>query len=143
MCPLNVTAQCGTSKPGSPIELVTHPKPGEPTRLAFESDGVKIGLVLVPDPIKSKDKLCTLEAIRLTPNFEVAYITGSGYTANSDVHYKLTPLSDKEFVVKADAAGIIRTSVAPQAGGSASIGITIKVDGAECAPEVSYVWSSS
>jgi len=136
--------ECGEgNKPGEPINFVTHPKPGEPIRLAFEAEGIKIGLVLVPDPIRSRDKLCTLEAVRLTPGFEGAYITGSGYPANNEVHYRMTPLSDKDLVVKADAAGTIRTSVVLNPGGDGTgRTVKIKVNEQDCSPEISYVVGS-
>jgi hypothetical protein len=142
LCPER-TEPCGDStQPGEPISFTTHPKPGEPTRLAFESEGVRIGLVINPDPIKSRDKLCTLEAIRLTPKVEVGYISGSGYPANSDVHYKVMPLSDQDFTVKADPSGTIRTIIAPRTGGNANLPIRIKINEAACSPEVAYEFGS-
>ena len=140
-CAAKAPAQCGDgNKPGDPIKFATHPKPGEPIRLAFESGGTRIGLVVVPDPIQSRDKLCTVEAIRLTPGFQGAYITGSGFPANSDVHYKMIPLSDQDLVVKADPSGTIRTSVVLDPGGNgAGRTVKIKVITPDCSPEVSYV----
>src|SRR5437660_6202932 len=82
------TGACGDrKKPDDPIEFISMPRKGEPTRLAFIAPKVRIGTVIVPDPIEAKDKGCTLSAIRLTPKFELAFLSGSGYPPNTDVHY--------------------------------------------------------
>jgi hypothetical protein len=94
MCAERTPDECGDAdKPDDPIEFITKPRRGEPYRVAFISPDLKIGTVLVPDPIEAADKGCTLSAVRLTAKFELAFITGKGYPPNTDIHYRVIPKS--------------------------------------------------
>ena len=52
-------------------------------------------MVLVPDPVKSKDKNCTLEVVRLLPNFELGYFIGSGFAPNAKVEFDSQSYDEK------------------------------------------------
>lgn|SRR6266567_1347629 len=56
-----------------PIEFVTMPRKGEPTRLAFIAPKFRVGAVIVPDPIEAKDQGCT----RLRVSTEHRYLLQS------------------------------------------------------------------
>jgi hypothetical protein len=143
MCAGRTEYECGDSKKlDDPIDFITTPHKGEPYRFAFVAGDVKVGMVLVPDPIESKDKGCTLSAVRLTPKFDLAFISGSGYAANTDVHYRVST-GDKtnDFVVKSNAQGLIRTGVIPYAAGK-SKGVTkVRIVEPTCSPEVAFDWA--
>lgn len=143
MCAGRAPDQCGDAKkPDDPVEFITMPRKGEPTRLAFIAPEVKIGTVIVADPIEASDRGCTLNAVRLTPKFELAFISGSGYLPNSDVHYKVTSEMTGEHVIKADDNGTIRVSVIPYPGKKSKGTATVKITEPKCSPEISYEWGT-
>jgi hypothetical protein len=118
------------------------PLKGEPFRFLFESGGGTIGIVLVPDPITSKNKGCTLSAVRLTPGFELALITGTGFPPNTDIHYDASPGSPGQRIVRSDDFGVIRVSLIPHPDhpGQTTGKMNVKVSESQCSPEISYEW---
>ena len=143
MCAGRTPDQCGDAKkPDDPIEFITMSRKGEPTRLAFISPTAKIGTVIVPDPIAANDNGCTLSAVRLTPKFELAFLSGSGYPPNSDVHYRVLSETSSDFAIKSDSSGTIRVSVIPNPGKKSKGTVTVKIAEAKCSPEVSYEWGT-
>src|SRR5205823_2937292 len=101
MCAGKKPEQCGDpEKLDDPIEFITKPNRGEPTRLAFVAGDFKIGIVLMPDPINDMSAGCTLSAIRMTPKFELAFMSGSGYKPNTDVHYRVVSQNASDATVK-------------------------------------------
>jgi hypothetical protein len=143
MCAGRTPAQCGDAKkPDDPIEFITMPRKGEPTRLAFVASNVKIGIVIVPDPIEASDKGCSLSAVRLTAKFELAFLSGSGYPPNTDVHYRVSSETTSDLVIKSDNNGTIRVSVVPYIGKKSKGKVTVKITEAKCSPEISYEWGT-
>jgi len=143
MCAGKTPEQCGDpKKPDDPIEFITVPRPGEPTRLAFVAQNVKIGTVIVPDPIESSDKGCTLTAVRLTSKFELAFLSGTGYPPNADVHYRVSGETNNDLVIKSDNTGTIRVSVIPYPGKKNNGAVTVKIMESKCSPQVSYHWGT-
>jgi hypothetical protein len=143
MCGGRTPEQCGDSqKPDDPIEFITRPAKGEPTRLAFVAPNIKIGTVIVPDPIQSSDKGCTLNAVRLTSEFEFAFLSGSGYAPNADVHYRISSETTAEQIIKSDSAGTIRVTVMPYPTKMSKGVITVKIVEPKCSPELSYEWGT-
>src|SRR5207248_6812555 len=123
-----------------PIEFITKPKRGEPTRLAFVAGDFKIGIVVMPDPINDMSAGCTLSAIRLTPKFELAFISGSGYKPNTDVHYRVVSQKASDATVKSDDSGNIRFSLVPYSGGKKQGSVSVSVIDGSCSPKVTYDW---
>jgi hypothetical protein len=143
LCAGRTPEQCGDpKKPDDPIEFITVPRKGEPTRLAFKSPTVRIGIVIVPDPIEAKDKGCTLSALRLTPRFELALLSGSGYPPNTDIHYTVQGEMTNDHVIKSDGNGAIRVSVIPYPGNKTKGKVKVKVTESKCSPELSYEWGT-
>jgi len=142
MCTGRTEYQCGSPKKlDDPIEFTMTPRKGETYRFAFVSDEIKVPVVVVPDPIESTNRGCTLSAVRLTAKFELAFISGSGYPPNSDVHYSVsTNDASNDFVVKSDERGIIRTGVVPYSKDQHPGIAKVKVTQPECSPEVSFEW---
>jgi hypothetical protein len=142
MCAGRAPEQCGDpKKPDDPIEFIATPRKGEPTRLAFIAPKVKIGIVIVPDPIEAYDKGCTLSSVRLTPNFELAFVSGFGYPPNTDMHYRVSSEVNNDYVIKSDASGTIRVSVISYRGKKSNGIATVKITEPKCSPEVSYEWA--
>jgi hypothetical protein len=96
----------------------------------------------VPDPIVANDNGCTLSAVRLTPKFELAFLSGSGYPPNTDVHYRVLSETSSDVLVKSDSNGSIRFSVIPNPGKKSKGTVTVKIAEAKCSPEVSYEWGT-
>jgi len=141
MCAGRLAEQCGdNNNPDDPIEFTMSPIKGEPSRVAFVAPNVKIGMVIVPDSISAKDKGCTLSAVRLTPRFELAYISGTGYAPNFDVHYRTSSETTNDLPVKSDGKGRIRVSLIPNNGSKSTGRMKVKVTEASCSPEISYEW---
>jgi hypothetical protein len=141
MCAGRTAGQCGDPKnPDDPIEFTSIPLKGEPSRLAFISSDVKIGIVIVPDPVEATDKGCTLTAKRLTKPFDLAFISGTGYAPNADIHYKVSSEMVSDFVVKSDGSGLIRVSVIPFPAKKKEGTAKVKIMESKCSPEISWEW---
>ena len=143
ICAGRTPEQCGDAKkPDDPIEFITMPRKGEPTRLAFVASTFKIGTVIVPDPVEAQDKGCSLSAVRLTQKFELAFLSGSGYPPSTDVHYRVSSGEmTSDLAIKSDSTGAIRVSVLHPSKKSKDT-VKVKITEAKCSPEVSYEWGS-
>ena len=144
ICAGRTDYDCGTrQKPDDPIDFIVTPLKGEPFRVAFVAGDLQIGTVVVPDPVQAADKGCSLSAVRLTSKFELAFLSGSGYSPNTDIHYRVsTGDSKKDFVVKSTDQGIIRTGVVPAGAGKTKGTTNVKIIEPTCSPEVSYQWGT-
>lgn len=141
MCAGRTAEQCGDpKKPDDPIEFTSMPLKGEPTRMAFISQGLKIGIVVVADPVEASDRGCSLTAKRMTRAFDLAFLSGSGYAPSSDIHYKVVSEMSGDYVVKSDSSGTIRVSVIPFPGTKNEGTARVKIMEPNCAPEVSWKW---
>jgi hypothetical protein len=141
MCAGRTDEQCGDpKKPDDPIEFTFMPLKGEPSRVAFVSPDVKIGIVIVADPVEATDKGCTITAKRMNRAFTLAFLSGTGYPPNSDIHYTVSSEMTNDFVVKSDDKGTVRASVIPFPGKKKEGTARVKITAANCAPEVSWKW---
>jgi hypothetical protein len=141
MCAGRKPEQCGDPKqPDDPIEFTAIPVKGEPTRIAFVTGETRIGTALFADPIESKDKGCTLRLVRLTKTFDLAFVSGTGYPPNTDIHYTVTGEMTSNMVIKSDANGMIRTGVIPFPGKKKEGTSTVKINEKGCSPEASWDW---
>jgi len=141
MCAGRTAEQCGDpKKPDDPIEFTSMPLKGEPTRMAFISPDLKIGTVIVSDPVEASDRGCSLTVKRMTRAFDLAFLSGSGYAPNSDIHFKVFSEMTSDFVVKSDSSGTIRVSVIPFPGKKTEGTARVKIMESTCAPEVSWNW---
>lgn len=141
ICAGRTAEECGDPKnPDDPIEFTSIPLKGEPSRLAFISSNVKIGIVIVPDPVEATDNGCALTAKRLTRPFDLAFISGTGYPPNADIHYKVSSEMVGVFIVKSNGSGAIRVSVIPFPGKKKEGIATVKIMESKCSPEISWEW---
>ncbi|MDQ2926355.1 MAG: hypothetical protein M3R43_12495, partial [Acidobacteriota bacterium] len=142
MCAVRSPEQCGDPKnPDDPIEFTASTIKGEPLRFLFISEAGKIGLVVVPNPVGGQNRGCTLSAVRLTPDFALALITGTGFPPNTDIHYISTPNSAGTQVVRSNDMGVIRFSLLPYAKSRQKSGsLKVRIAEPQCSPEISYDW---
>jgi hypothetical protein len=135
--------QCGDAqRPDDPIEFTVKPLKGEPFRFAFVSGDSKtrVGVMIVPDPVESRNKGCTLSAVRLNANFQLAFISGEGYPPDTDIHYRFSSETQSEKVIRSDAKGAIR--MAMFANGKKAGQAKFEVLETSCAPKLSYEWGN-
>jgi hypothetical protein len=163
ICAGRTAAQCHNgSKVDDPVLFdEQQPLKGEPRRSVFLAPNLRIPVTLLPDPIQSVDKGCRLSAIRLTAKFELAYIEGSGFPPNSDVHIRFSDDQDAGTSVVSDDGGVSaahpgETNLAARSDGAGSIqtatlfnvsrhpkGVeTVEVTDPNCNPKISYQWGA-
>jgi hypothetical protein len=95
----------------------------------------------VPDPVKSNDKRCTLEVVRLLPHFEVAYFVGSGFVPNAKVDFEFQSSNEKHRMEEvANSEGILEFAGMPFVSGQSKGTATVKTLGADCSPTVQFDW---
>jgi hypothetical protein len=142
ICAGRTLEQCGDpSKKDEPVDFGFEPAKGEPYRLALVSGEHRAAIVIVPDPITSKDKECTLSVERLLPHFELAYFYGSGFPPNSETSFDSESYGEKRPVkAKADNEGHIQFAVLPAVLGHQKGTTTVKGVGMKCSPSFEFDW---
>jgi hypothetical protein len=161
ICAGRTPAQCHNGgKLDDPVLFTQQlPLKGEPRRSVFLAENLRIPISLVPDPIRSEDKGCKLSAVRLTAKFELAYITGSGFRPNTDVHIQLaddrnagisvidsdggisSPHPGTTIVtVRSDSNGAIQTATLPNTSRNPEGQETVEVVDPNCGPKITYEW---
>jgi hypothetical protein len=144
-CAGRTPEECGdAAKPDDAIDFTFYPQKGEPYRMLFISEHdpqSKVAIVLVPDPIKGKDKACSLAAVRLSPKFELSYITGSGFGPNAKLSFDTQSWDEKHRIPgQADADGNVQLTMLNGVVGH-DRGITsVKALGADCSPSLEFEW---
>jgi hypothetical protein len=143
MCPANSEKSCAQRFKGKEVHLTYTPEIGEIFRQAMISDDnqSKIFFSMVPAPIIERDKACSLEAVRLSPSFELALIRGHGFTAGEPLSLRTQSYQEVHTVpAKADAEGNFFLSITPTVKGRTSGVIEISAKGASCSPTISFNW---
>jgi len=127
-----------------PVEFTfSFPGKGEIIREALISadNRTRIFFAVVPNPLLNKDKGCSLEAVRLTPQFEITMIRGKGYKPNETLHFIYKSYDEiHDIPVNADSNGELVFSVSPFIKGKYTGTGEAKLKGANCAPAVSFNW---
>jgi hypothetical protein len=144
MCAGRGPLQCGdASKKDDPIEFTFNPAKGEPFRVAVVSPTSRAAIVLVPLPIEGKDKGCTVSIVRLTPKFELAYATGTGFPPNSEVQFDTQSYGEKTPVTaKTDASGNLSFALLPSVAGHTKGTTAVKAIGGHCSPSLKFDWGN-
>lgn len=144
MCAGREPNQCGEeSKKDDPIEFTFNPSKGEPFRFSLVSPTSRAAIILVPIPIESKEKGCAISIVRLTPQFELAYATGSGFPAASQVQFDTQSYGEKHpITATADASGNLNFAMVPFVAGHTKGTTTVKAVGGQCSPSLKFDWGS-
>ena len=123
------------------VDFAFHPADGEPFRIALANGDSRATIVIVPNPIAAKSSGCTLEVVRLTPRFELAYFTGSGFAPNTEVTFDSESYGERHTVkTTSDADGAIRFAVMPFVTGHSGGTTKVAAKGAACAPALKFQW---
>ncbi|MBZ5532420.1 MAG: hypothetical protein LAO20_13400 [Acidobacteriia bacterium] len=143
MCPADSTRSCAQRFKGTEVHLTYRPEIGEIYRQALisEDDQSRIFFSIVPAPITHSDKACTLEAVRLSPSFELALIRGKGFKPGEDISVHTQSYQDAHNVpAKADDQGEFFLSITPAVKGRTTGVIEVSAKSASCSPLISFNW---
>jgi hypothetical protein len=136
--------QCGDpNKKDDPVEFTFLPVLGEVCRMAMVSADTKtkIFFAVVPDPIIGRDKSCSLEVVRLMPNFELALVRGKGFQPNEDLQLQSKSYDEAhDNKVKADANGVYFTALLPFVKDKQNGKTNVQLKSGDCSPQVSFEW---
>jgi len=123
------------------VDFAMKPVKGEPYRFALINGDSKASIIIVPDPITAKDKGCTLDVVRLSPNFELAFVTGTGYPPNSEISFNTDSYSEKHPVkTKSDTEGKIHFAMMPFVAGHPRGTTRVSAAGPACSPSLKFDW---
>ena len=126
--------------PGT-VDFTLEPVKGEPYRFALINGDSKASVIIVPDPIAAKDKGCTLDVERLTPGFELAFFTGTGYRPNLEITFDSESYGEKHTVkTTADGEGKIHFGIMPFVSGHSKGTTRMAAVGAPCSPSLKFDW---
>lgn len=123
------------------IDFTFHPAEGEPFRIALINGDSRASIVIVPNPIAVSNNGCTLDVVRLTPGFELAYFTGSGYAPNTEVSFDSESEGERHTVkTTSNEKGAIRFAIMPFVAGHLDGTTKIAAKGPTCAPSLKFHW---
>jgi hypothetical protein len=142
-CPADSTNTCAQRFKGAELKLTYAAAKGEIYRHALVSHDNKVRAFfsIIPDPIIATDKACSLEAVRLSPNFELVAIRGKGFEPGSDVIFKTQSFQEVHTLpVQPDKTGHFHAQLTPFVKGRTSGTIEVSATGKSCAPHLSFDW---
>ena len=151
VCAGRATDQCNNpekpEKKDAPVKLVFYPLDGEVYRLALVSQDqkAKVFFAVIPAPIRATDNGCTLEAVTLRLKNQLVLIRGSGFQANESVVFQSKSddqIQTREGPDKADASGEYQLPMEPFVKGKDRGTIEVKLQGANCAPVLTFGWGN-
>lgn len=143
MCPADSDKSCAQRFKGTEVHLTYTPEIGEIFRQALisEDNQSRVFFSMVPAPIIQNDKSCSLEAIRLSPSFELALIRGRGFTPGEALSVHTQSYQEIHNVpAKANAQGEFHLSITPFVQGRTTGVIEISAAGKSCSPKISFNW---
>jgi hypothetical protein len=142
MCAGRTEQQCGDpSKKDDPVDFTFNPAKGEPYRLAVVSGDHRAAVVIVPDPITSKDKGCSLSVERLLPHFELAYFTGKGFPPDTQLSFIGDSYGEKHTITtKTDDEGNLQFALMPFVSGHQKGTTIVKGSTPNCSPSIKFDW---
>ena len=142
ICAGRTPGQCvDASEKDGPVDFTFNPAKGEPYRLALYSGDYRAAIVIVPDPIIGEDKGCSISVERLLPHFELAYLSGTGFSPNGDVKFDGESYGEKHAIsAKADSQGNFSAALLPAVAGHQKGTTTLKGVGMSCSPSLKFDW---
>ena len=96
---------------------------------------------VVPDPLLSTDRGCTVEAIRLLPKWELVLVRAKGFQPGAPVHFWMKSGDEtQQREAEADSNGEYFAATLPFVKGEASGRSDVRVTSADCSPSVAFEW---
>jgi len=145
-CPDVSTGSCAQRFKGAELILNYEATKGEIFRHALISADQKarIFFSIVPSPIVVNDQACSLEVVRLSPNFELVLVRGKGFQAGEDVRFHEQSFQEVHDVpVKADAKGEFQAQLTPGIKGRVGGTSNVIATGKSCTPTISFDWGQA
>jgi hypothetical protein len=142
-CPANSTNTCAQRFKGAELKLTYAAAKGEIYRHALISQNKKVRAFfsILPDPLLHTDKACSLEAIRLSPSFELVAIRGKGFQPGDNVIFRTHSFEEVHTAdVHPDKNGQFHAQLTPFVKGHTSGKIEVSATGKSCAPHLSFDW---
>jgi len=145
MCAARSPEQCGDlTKKDDPIEFTYIAQKGEPFRIAIvdsENPDTRLTTVLVPDPIETRTKGCSLNVIQLLPKFVLAYLQGSGFPSNTDISFESWSYKENHILSgKTDDSGALQIAMMPNVAGHDSGTTHVRAMAPDCSPSIEFEW---
>jgi len=126
-----------------PVQISFLPEKAEPFRFLLMSKNGKtsVAALVVPSPIIGTDQGCSVEAVRVTPNFDIALLRGKGFKPGEEPAYDSNSAGEQlHGTVKIDKAGEFILVLFPAVTGKDEGSDTVTVKSALCNPSVSFDW---
>jgi hypothetical protein len=151
VCAGRAIDQCGNpdkpEKKDAPVKLVFYLLDGEVYRLALVSQDqkAKVFFAVMPAPIKATDNGCTLEVVSLRLKNQLVLIRGNGFQPNETVVFQSKSYEQaqtREAPDKADANGEYQLPLEPFVKGKDRGATEVKLQGANCAPVLTFNWGN-
>jgi hypothetical protein len=127
----------------NPVQFTFLPEKAEPFRFLLLSKNGKtsVAVLLVPNPIIGTDQGCSVEAVRVTPNFDIALLRGKGFKPGEEPAYESNSAGEPlHGTVKIDKAGEFTLVLFPAVTGKSEGVDTVTIKSALCNPSVSFNW---
>lgn len=143
VCAGKAPEQCVGEKEDDPVNLPLFPAKGEIVRVALVSSDqkTKIFAAVVPDPIVSSSGPCSLEAVRLMPQFALALVRAKGYGANETVTFFSKSYGEShQQDSKADSEGNAVWGMLPAVKGKQRGTTVMSAKGAGSTSSISFDW---
>lgn len=143
VCAGKTPEQCVGEKENDPVNLPLFPAKGEIVRVALVSSDQKTKIfgAVVPDPIVSSSSPCSLEAIRLMPQFALALVRAKGYAANETVTFFSKSYDEShQQDVKANSEGNAIWGMLPAVKGKQRGTTMVSAKGGSCTSSISFDW---
>lgn len=143
MCPADSTGNCAQRFKGTEVHITYQPEIGEIFRQALisEDNNSRIFFSVVPAPIIQNEKTCSLEAVRLSPSFELALIRGKGFKPGEDISVHTQSYQEVHNVpAKADEHGDFFLTITPVVKGRTNGVLEVSAKSASCSVPISFNW---
>lgn len=145
-CPADSTKSCAEHIKGKELHLSYVPSQGEIYRHALVSEDhqARIFFSIVPEPMIASDKACSLEVVRLSPQFELVIVRGKGFAPGESLRFHTESYQENhDAQVTADARGDFQAYVTPAVKGRVSGTTAVTAVGKNCSPSASFEWGQT
>ncbi|HEY6308866.1 MAG TPA: hypothetical protein VI488_20685 [Candidatus Angelobacter sp.] len=144
-CPADSTKSCAQRIKGAELHLIYVPAKGEIYRHALISEDhqTRIFFSIIPDPMIASDKACSLEVVRLSPQFELVMVRGKGFQPGEEIRFHSQSYQEiHDVAVTADSRGEFGAHLTPMIKGRVAGTSTVVAAGKSCAPTISFDWGT-
>ncbi len=142
-CPADSTKSCARRFKGGELHLTYIPSKGEIYRHALISEDhqARVFFSIIPDPFIASDKACSLEVVRLSPQFELVMVRGKGFQPGEELRFHTQSYQETHDVpVTADSHGEFQAHLTPAVKGRVAGTTAVTATAKSCSPTISFEW---